>query len=310
MSRISRYQDCFSRFIKNKSLANNLTESSKNKVHNLSAQSEHIPSIVFLTIINVIGIKNKTTYHGYYMASGIEFMELIAKLTDNVEYDSDLVIELIGLLNVCLSQNIELIQQYFDNSIVNKIFHKCIILLNSKVSKISLNYDLPCENEIGNSDILKINLPNINKENIKNKLLTLKQVKRNSLMNFVIDKYGSVCQLALTLAWLLSGGSGENKVINKLEKMGENLAYILKISYDFVNLEHDLLNSTKYSRNLIINIGFQNSFELFIQNKHKFISGCLSLDIYTNTMKELVDLMESNIDNIIDKASPDVPSNY
>jgi hypothetical protein len=105
-------------------------------------------------------------------------------------------------------------------------------------------------------------------------------------------------------------GGGDEKTLDSLDKIGTSFANMIKLADDFMNLEKDIENSETYTKNYIVNFGFQNSFEMFIDNKQKFIEGCIILDIYTNTVKEIVDLIECKVDLIIDKSSPDMVSHY
>ena len=79
---------------------------------------------------------------------------------------------------------------------------------------------------------------------------------------------------------------------------------------DFTNIDNDLEYAKNHTKNTIINNGFQNSFEIFIENKQKVIEGCIKQGIYTNTVKEIIDLMENKLDTVIDKSSPDLKSHY
>jgi 5'-3' exonuclease len=57
-------------------------------------------------------------------------------------------------------------------------------------------------------------------------------------------------------------------------------------------------------------VGLQEAFELFMEAKTKIIESCITLDLYSNTMKEVLDLIETRIDNLIEKTRPDLKSNY
>ena len=142
----------------------------------------------------------------------------------------------------------------------------------------------------------------------KEKLLKIKQANRDHLMNYITKKFGSVCQVSVISGWIIS--CCDDKEITNLEKLGISLGVLLKLSYDFTNLEEDLLMADDKTNNFVINYGIQESFELFIDNKSKFIEGCIILDIYTNTVKEIVDLVETNVDKFVDDTIPDLKSQY
>jgi len=112
------------------------------------------------------------------------------------------------------------------------------------------------------------------------------------------------------IGWILGGG--DDKTLNKIEKIGSQLANLLKISTDFMNIESDLakLSKIKISTNIIVNYGMQEAFELFVQSKQKFIESALTLDIYTTTLQDIIKIIEEKIDAVIDQTSPDIRSNY
>lgn len=308
MSRISRYQESINRFIKNKSCINEVNEKDRNEIHDIIKKSENMPSIILLTVMGNRGRKNNVSLHGYYMAAGIQLLEVVARLMEK-EQGCGLISKLVGLTNICLLQNMESIQSQFPKDTIVRIWNNSMRIANTKIYNLVKDNDIQCEAEnIRETDIIKYHFSNINADFAKNKLMSLKKIKYESLMQFIQDKYGTVCKTALLLGWIMGGG--DDKMIKTLEKTGMNMALMLKTSYDFINLESDLEMATGCTKNLIINLGFQNTFELFVDNKQKFIEGCISLDIYTNTMKEIIDLMENKIDTIIDRTSPDLRSHY
>ena len=316
MSRIGRYTDSMSRFIKNKSCINDLQDQNiKNNIFEIVSEFDHVVSILLLTVLNNQSKKNGITLHGYYIASSIEIMMIIVKLLDNEnkynkKYGSKsvqkIIVELVGLINICLSQNMESIQPNYTKDRVLKIFHSCIKLINKRFAKIMLNESLEVDKNIKTTDIIKYHFSDIQK--IKQKLIKLKQIKEVSLTNFINDKYGSVCQLSLELGWLLGGGDEKN--LPNLNRVGTYFSMMIKLASDFSNIECDIMDNELSTKNYVVNFGFQNAFELFIDNKQKFIEACILLDIYTNTVKEIVDLTENKIDEIIDKSSPDMKSHY
>jgi len=317
MSRIFRYQESINRFIKKKSCINNLDNNIKTNMLNIINDNNHVNSIILLTVLGTQGFKSGKPLHGYYMAAGIEIMEIIANITDNrLFFDKkygkqnidQLLYGVIGSINICLSQNIESIQQNINKDELINVFSISVKLIGNKLNYLLLSDTVKTDGYITKSDIIKFHFSKFDSKNVSNKLKKIKQANKKSLMDFIQRKYGVVCELSLVLGWLLGGGN--KKMVKKLEKMGKYLAIMIKSSRDFVNLESDLEIAKDSTNNMIINLGFQNTFELFMDNKQKFIEGCIVMDIYTNTVKEVIDLMESKIDTIIDQSSPDMKSHY
>lgn len=317
MSRISRYQESMARFMRNKSCVNDLDPKVRDNILEMIADIDHVASILLLTILNNQGKKNNVTLHGYYMASGIEVLLIIATLRDREKYYvtkfgvdgvRKIISDLSAQVNICLSQNIESVQTHHTKDKTVKIFHSCLRAINRRVPRLLDETPLELDEPIRRSDIVKYHFTD--QAQMKDKLKGLRQVKAPSLTAFVEDKYGTVSRLALVTGWLLGGG--DEKLVPSLERLGTSFSWIIKLANDFVNLEADLGSGDpgSYLRNYIINFGFQNAFEVFLDNKQKFIEGCILMDIYTNTVKEIIDLVEAKIDQIIEKSSPDMKSQY
>lgn len=319
MSRISRYQESMSKFIKNKSIINDIQdETIKNNIFQIVSEFDQVVSILLLTVLNNQSKKNNLTLHGYYAASCVTCTKCIVVLLDNKnkyykkfgkEMVQKMINELISLLNICLSQNIESIQPHYTKEKLFKISDLCIKTVNKRVSKLLLDKELETDKLIQHTDLVKYHFKDI--KEAKKKIASLKQVKQESLDNFIDEKYGATAQIALCLGWIL--GNGDEKKISNLEKIGLYFSMLEKLTNDFINLDSDIQDFESdqiYTKNYIINYGFQNAFEVFVDNKQKFIEGCILLDIYTNTVKEIIDLIESKVDEIIDRSSPDMRSNY
>ena len=84
---------------------------------------------------------------------------------------------------------------------------------------------------------------------------------------------------------------------------------LYKISKDFEIIESDILNhNKKLSTNYVVNYGLQDSHEIYKENQQKFIEGAMTMGIYTNTIKEILNSIEQRVDYIIDQTSPDLAS--
>jgi hypothetical protein len=301
--------------MKNKSCITSLDNSIKDNIYKLVEESDYMISIVLLTVLSSQNRKNKTNLHGYFMGCGIELMMLMCKVLDNKNYYNKeftevtakkMVTKMSTLINICLSQNVEYIQSTVSKEKTLKIFHNSLKILNDKLFNIIDDDIIELGEYIKKTDILKYNFSEITKP--KEKIMALKQVNKEQLLHFIKKKYGSVCQSAIIIGWML--GSGNENMIGPLEKMGEYLGFMIKISYDFKNLERDLKTNSDFSYNYIINFGLQDAFELFIDNKTKLIESCMILDLYSNTMKEVLDVVETRVDNLLGKTKADLKSNY
>jgi len=319
MSRISRYQDSMGRFVKQRSCISGMNPEIKNKMDDIINNCDHVISILLLTVMNSQGKKINMNVHGYHIASGIEIMLYTTMINDNKEYYekklgkecvSEIINQMPGMVNLCLSHNIESIQDNYLNSNAKllKTIYYTTRLINTNLYKLIKETSFEFESNITKTDAIKYKFEDMVKA--INKIKKLKRIKQTSLDNYIQDRYGFICQLALINGWILGGGSSDDKNIPHLEKLGTCFGNMVKCVYDFINIENDLEYAKIYTTNTIINNGFQNSFEVFIENKQKFIEGCIKQNIYTNTVKEIIDLLESKLDIAIDKSSPDVKSHY
>lgn len=318
MSRISRYQESISKYMKNKSCITTLESPLKNNIYKLVEESDYLTPIILLTILSNQNKKNKTQLHGYFMGCGIELLMLLCKVADNREYYNKIftesllkkmILKISTLINICLSQNIEYIHSSIPkdkNQKILKIFHNSVKILNTKIYDIMDEDPLETTDNIKKTDLLKYNFTETGKP--KEKIMSLKQINKDQLLNFIKRKYGSVCQTAIIMGWML--GSGNENIIPQLEKMGECLGIMMKISYDFKNLERDLNSSVNYTYNYILNYGLQEAFELFIDNKTKLLELCIIHDLHSNTMKEVLDVTERRVDIMLEKTKADLKSNY
>jgi hypothetical protein len=108
------------------------------------------------------------------------------------------------------------------------------------------------------------------------------------------------------LAWIIGGGNEKDK--KRLSKLGLAFGRMLKLSNDFKNLNNDILQANKYTFNYIANCGFTKSYNLFTNSKQQFIEECMNMDILSTTVKEILDIVEKNVIDIIDDTSPDLKS--
>lgn len=323
MSRISRYQDTVDRFLRTKSCI------SKNNIDNIEfiekniEKNEHICAVLLLTILNSHAKKNNLKIHGYFIACGLDILYSIVDLLNNRTYSE----ELYGkdkIKNICteftacvyksLAENIDAIKLDMKQHTL-KINLFCFNYLNSKIYDI-LKYDnLLSSKKMIKSDILTLKYKN--EDAVKNKLKKMFVLDKDIVMKKIETTYGYTCQCALVLGSIMGGVNlndinyDQTKImIITLEQLGIYLGNMLKICRDYDNIENDILIANKTTSNIVVNIGLEESFIIFMESKTLFISGCLSLGIYSNTTKEIIDLIENKIDKCIVDANIDMKSKY
>jgi hypothetical protein len=314
MSRISKYQNSVNRFLKTKScVSKNDLDNSDFIAQNID-KCDHMCAILLLTILNSHAKKNNLKIHGYSMACGIDILHMLVRLLDNRIYNEetfgkDKLKNICTELSMCvyksLAQNIETIKYNMKDTSL-KIYIYCSNYLNRKMYDITKFETFISSKKMVKSDVLTIKFTD--NDGIKTKLQKMFKLDKDILIKKVETTYGYMCQCALVLGWILGGG--DEKMVESLEKLGIHLGNMLKICYDFDNIENDIVNCTKITHNLVVNIGIQDSFRIFMDSKASFLEGCLTFGIYTNTTKEIIDLIESKIDKCIESANIDMKSTY
>lgn len=325
MSRIQKYNESLQRFIKDKSC---LFEDQSNKnlelsnyIYNQIQNNDLIFSILLLTVLNNQNKKNKIAMQGYYLASSIEFMNIllnvIEKKQDVVNLFNDqntymkLYSNLIIYVNKSLQQNLESIknvyniqhQSFIGNILTSLNLYNDTFLTLNQFSDFQLNItNKNCHNSIIQW-YLKDN------EELINKFKTFKQVKKESLHDYIEKRYVILCELAISVA-LIIGGGYQIKDNSKIKRLSKYFAMMYKMAKDFENLDDDIKNNENHTTNYILNFGLQEAYEVFLNNKQKFIEESMVEEIYTTTIKEIIDVIEINVDMIIDQTSPDLKSSY
>ena len=248
------------------------------------------------------------------MVTGIELAMMLVRIKDSniignrygKKEINNLIFKIIELINYSLSQNITHIESVITKERALEVYHLSTKIINEKLSLILMTSDIEYDDYIKKSDIIKYQFENL--DEIKEKMMKIKKAKKEHLCNFIEEKYGSIWHLSLSMGWIL--GNGNKKMLSKLGKTGIYFGYMMKISEDFYTLKDELEIVTNKSNNFIINFGIQESFELFRENKTNFIENCMMLDIFTDTIKAEIDIMEKKIDDFIENTTPDMKSQY
>lgn len=319
MSRILKYRESLNKFIKDKSCLSELESNNniKTKILELTKNSSFIFSILFLTTLNNQNKKNHVTMQGYYTATAVELINTCLYVNDNrdnmikndgLEHYLDFKGFLENSVLKSINQNLESIKNQLSSGNVMGVVNNTINLYISTMTII--NKQNPTLNQIdknAHKDVVKWYLKD--DKSLVDKFSKLKQITKESMEEYIDRKYTSVCEMALLLGWVM--GLGDIKEINKLKKLAKAFAKMYKISEDFKNIEKDIRNAINGSTyNHIINFGLQESYELFMVNKERFIQDAMLFDMYTSTIKEITDEIESNVDYVIDQTSPDIKSSY
>lgn len=313
MNRVSRYRTSIKKFIDSRSCISSLNHTPlENVLKDSISGSDFIFPILLLTILNSQNKENNVSFQGYYAATAIELLRIMMNIVNdpdeyNKEINKKLALNLALLANKSISQNIDVIKRHLSAS---KVIESQSFLINLVAENMGING--------GVSDVLITSDTKIKndvkhyyyKDKIKlmSKIKTLKIIDEQSLHDLIENRICKLSQLSIITAWIL--GCGNKDKINDLYKVGKYFGYMYTIANDFKNIDKDVMDAKEITNNYIINCGFQNAFEVFMDNKNRLIESLITLDIYTGTIKEIISLLESYVDNIVQNTSPDMSSEY
>jgi len=303
MSRISRYQESLSKFIKNKNMYQYFSVNFKEKIYQKLIDSDHLGGIIVSTLFNHNSKKTNFKGHGYFLAVAVDIILIILNSKDR--YSNENLNLTIGLYKL-LTDNISIIKTNKAEEL-NEIIVKIYEYFNNNI------YDIITTDKIGDyvkmtkSDLL--NLKTIN-ENMYKKISNMNKYNQDDIVNYIKKTYGNNGKIIFLISWILGGGNLDKKTLSKIEMIGELFGLIYKICIDFENIINDINQADKTSKNILINIGIQESFALFMETKSKFYEESFKLDIYTHTMKEVIDELETKLDKCLDECKIDMKSIY
>lgn len=316
MNRLGKYQDGLLKFIKIKNIINDMSYNTRNILNNLLVVSDHIPAILCLTILNKQCQKNNIKIHGYYLAAGIELMLLLAMVSCNREhyetiYDSKILdnmyMEVVNTFYKCILQNIDTLTMSntgSNNALLTKI---CIVYASKYIPLITEKCTYMSKISMKKTDLFCSNISKADYLNYKKKYM----LDKNILHTNILNRYGSVCKLALIFGWMF--GQNEytdcNETIIKLEKHSNNIGKLLKLYDDFKNFNYDIKTGV-HSLNYIINYGIKDTYNELTESKILYTEGLIMLDLETKTCKEIIDTIVNNVDNIIKDISVDMNTQY
>lgn len=310
MSRVSRYKESIDRFIKQR--GNNseiLNTNLKDHFNKHLEDSNYDFSILMLTIMNNQQKKNKISFQGYYAATGIEYLHIILRILTNTELkliDHQLISTLLLLSMKTISQNIDVAKRCVASEEVNKIHFSIAELVADKSGINGIMYEienLDTTSRKKKKDVIKFLSK---REDMANKYENMKLVSRQDIDCIVEKKICSLASLSLNMAWILGNGNASQS--KRINRAGKYFGMLYQIANDFESFDKDLDNEV--TLNYIINCGFQLAHETFMENKQKFIEETMILDIYTVTIKELLDKIERKVDLVLETTSPEIKSNF
>jgi len=288
MSRIERYQDGINNFIINKTNIDEVTQK-------MIIESDHLLGIIMASLINLNTKKTNYKVHGYYTAAAIDLILININLND---------ISLLNNIYTLFHTNFDIIKFPVCNDVSVKILKFGLTYLSAQLNNIFNHKKYEEQKRIQKSDIMNISMD----INIKSKIKELKIIKKEDLTSYLNDKYGTIGEIVFILGWIIGGGDIKADFMKELQLMGNKLGVIYKIARDFDKIEVDIQNN--YLFNIVLNNGIQDSFTLFMDLKIEFLEALFKHNLYTHTIKEVLDVLENKIDLILKKSNIDMKSTY
>jgi hypothetical protein len=268
-------------------------------------ESDHLGGIILSTIFNHNSKKSNIKGHGYFLGIAVDIILIVLDNKNmSYNYNQNLIIGIYKLLH----ENINIIKSNNTDNL-NDILIKTYDYFNSNIYNIIATHKMQIKKMI-KSDLL--NLKTIT-ETLYKKISHMNRYISEDIINNIKLTYGGLGKLIIVLSWILGGGCYDKKTLPVLEFIGEKFGMIYKICYDFDNIINDINNcdqQTNITKNVVINIGIQESFALFMELKSSFYEESFKLGIYTHTMKEVIDELETKIDKCIENSKVDMKSTY
>jgi hypothetical protein len=326
MSRLSRYKESLNKFIKNRSslFSEERLPSAEIKEYLQSKIKDNdlLLPIMLLTIMNNQNKKNCKTIQGYYAASSMLMIQILLDILENEnefrrKHGDQTFYSLKEYLllssNLSLYQNLETVKDNYNDSLSASIIMNVLksYYNNISYSKLLSLKKLELENKKPCSDVKNWYIRD--NQSLSDHFDKLKTVNKKTFKEHLENKDISLSELSFDIGWLI--GCGNYKDIKKIRKLARAFCFIYRLANDFENMEEDIRNAANdgadgFTKNIVVNFGLQNSHEIFMENKQKFIEEAMTLDIFTTTIKEILTYIENKVDSVIDDTSPDLKSNY
>lgn len=218
-------------------------------------QSDHLENIIVISMVSNLNLNTKLFTHGYFSGLIIDLLKVLIEISNNKEkYNIEVYYNLIIKVILLINETIINNTDYIDNKNLSQISK----LINDNIIKLIEKFQMTVEKKV---------------------------IKKNSMMEYIDVKYGIICQITMLIGWIT--GNGNISMKQSVMKIGEHLGILLKLYYDCKNLH---LNQQE---NYIVNYGIQDTFELYLNTKQKFIEGCMTLNILTGTIKEIIDTVDA-----------------
>lgn len=336
MSKVTKYKDHILNFITSKSCFADIIDK-KFLTEFIKSEYWCFP-VALMAVFGTQSKKNSTkSFHTLHAASSLVLMVMIVMLDEKKKYyeelyGADFIKKIKDRITIftyeAISQNIKTMENTVGGD-VSKIQKKIFSILYDKLLLLTEDNIKTNNLKIKRSDIIKYKFSD--KNIIDDKYRHLKRIEKNDLIDYISNKYCSIGQCAFLFGWLFAiktenkknnndnkknsdnqKNNDSQKILDNISKIGSSFGILVKLIYDFCNLENDIgiTNSNEASYNFIVNYGIHESFRLYDENKVKFIEGCITNELYSSSIKELIEKIDKLYDKCLKNTDLELDSQY
>jgi|SaaInlStandDraft_4_1057021.scaffolds.fasta_scaffold01721_11 hypothetical protein len=305
MSRIDKYQESISKFVKDHSFISTWTNiKMKKMLLDIYSKRDQFPSIIFLTITNHLSRINKSNLPCYHGASGIDFADIGCNILLHRSKPSYLLLSSSLLMATYQSFNLNFddLGVYLNESDILSLRKTMFDFLFSRLGPNGLldsTYNLRSEC----LDVTKADKEDLIERfpYLKSSIEKIETVTKKQWLSIVESTYGIIFESCFGCSWIL--GMGDKNKMDTVCDIGKKFGGLYQISNDFVSLIDTIqTKSDIISFNIVVTIGVQRSYELFLSYKESVIKKLLEEDLFSGTMKEIIDVFQDRIDDVISES--------
>ena len=318
MSKILKHRENISNFILSKSCFSSIIE--KEFLKEFMDSDYSLFPVAMLSVFSTQVKKNKIkSYHTLHAASALVLMIILINIDENKNYYK----EKYGESNIkkiknqatififeAVAQNIKTMENTLGNELSSKLQKKISSILHDKLLLLTENNIKNNNLKMKKSDIIKFKFDD--KDIIQKKYKNLKRIEQKDLIEYIENKYCSIGQCAFLFGWLFGMGCENQKSLDSISKIGSSFGYLIKLICDFWNLENNIkiTNNGEPSYNYVVNYGIHESFRIYDENKVKFIEGCITNELFSSSIKELVEKIDKTYDKCLRNTELELQSQY
>ena len=318
MSKIAKYRENIYAFLTTKSCFSHAID--KAFIKEVVDSELCMFPIALLSIFSTQVKKNKIkSYHALHMASAIILMTMIVMVKENIEYYKQkygihLIAKIVDQATIyileAVSQNMKTMDNALESTITVKIQKKIDSFLHEKLLTLTdpLVFDDTKKNRVKKSDVIKYHFTD--PEATEAKYKKLYRINQDTINDYINNKYGIIGQCSFLFGWLMGTGDSSAKMIDNILRLGNTFGTLVKMTYDFNNLEVTINNAKDISYNYIVNCGIYECFKLFDESRVKYVEGCMIYNIYSGAIKEQFELIDDTYDECLKKAELELESQY